>query len=108
MFKPINDLIMVIRDTPDAKTPAGIFLPEGSQDKPNIGTVVALGTGVRNQQTGAYDIPFSVTKGARIVFNSYAGTEITADGRQVVLIHNDDILGVDDGVAQPTHSEETQ
>ena len=91
--RPLGDKILVKRAEPESKTDAGIFLPESAKDKPKEGKIVALGSGRLNKDTGEY-IPFSVKKGDRVIFTSYAGTEIKLGDEDVLILTEDDILGI--------------
>lgn len=93
--RPLGDKILVKRADPETKTDAGIYLPESAKDKPKEGKVVALGSGRLNKDTGEY-IPFSVKKGDRVIFTSYAGTEIKIGDEDILIVTEDDILGVID------------
>ncbi len=93
--RPLGDKILVKRAEPETKTDAGIFLPESAKDKPKEGKVIALGSGRLNKDTGEY-IPFTVKKGDRVIFTSYAGTEIKIGDEDILIVTEDDILGVID------------
>ena len=91
--RPLGDKILVKRADPETKTDAGIYLPESAKDKPKEGKVIALGSGRLNKDTGEY-IPFTVKKGDRVIFTSYAGTEIKIGDEDILIVTEDDILGV--------------
>lgn len=93
--RPLHDKILVRRDEAQSKTDSGIFLPEPSKDKPKTGTIEAVGTGALNTDTGER-IPLSVRKGDKIIFTSYAGTEVKIDGQDLLIMSEDDILAVID------------
>ena len=93
--RPLGDKILVKRADPETKTDAGIFLPESAKDKPKEGKVLAVGNGRLNKDTGEY-IPFSVKKGDRVIFTSYAGTEIKIGDEEILIVTEDDILGIID------------
>ncbi len=93
--RPLGDKILVKRAEADSKTDSGIFLPESAKDKPKEGKIVALGSGRLNKDTGEY-IPFSVKKGDRVIFTSYAGTELKLGDEDVLILTEDDILGIID------------
>ncbi|HEX2839517.1 MAG TPA: co-chaperone GroES [Phycisphaerales bacterium] len=93
--RPLGDKILVKRDEAASKTDTGIFLPETSKDKPKTGTIEAVGTGNLNTDTGER-IPLTVKKGDRVIFTSYAGTEIKLDGNEYLMMSEDDILAVID------------
>ena len=93
--RPLGDKILIKRADPETKTDAGIFLPESAKDKPKEGKILAVGNGRLNKDTGEY-IPFSVKKGDRVIFTSYAGTEIKIGDEDILIVTEDDILGVID------------
>ena len=91
--KPLGDKILIKRSPAQTKTDSGIYLPESAKDKPKEGKVVAVGNGILNKETGEW-MPFSVKKGDSVIFSSYAGTEIKLDGEELLIMTEDDILGV--------------
>ena len=93
--RPLGDKILVKRAAAEDRTDAGIFLPQTAKDKPREGTVMALGNGLLNRDTGEY-MPFTVKKGDRVIFSSYAGTEIKIDGEELIMMTEDDVLGIVD------------
>jgi chaperonin GroES len=93
--RPLGDKILIKRDEAATKTDSGIFLPEGSKDKPKTGIIEAVGTGALNTETGAR-IPLSVKKGDKVIFTSYAGTEIKIEGTEYLMMSEDDVLAVID------------
>ena len=93
--KPLGDKVIVKREEAATKTDAGIFLPESAKDKPKQGTIVALGNGNLNRDTGDY-VPFTVKKGDTVIFSSYAGTEIKIDDEEFLIMTEEDILGIID------------
>jgi chaperonin GroES len=93
--RPLGDKLIVKRQEAATKTESGIFLPESAKDKPKTGTIIALGNGNLNKDTGEY-LPFTVKKGETVIFSSYAGTEIKIDGQEYLIMTEDDILGIVD------------
>ena len=91
--RPLGDKILVQRAEAQDKTDAGIFLPESAKDQPKEGKIIALGNGVLNKETGKY-MPFSVKKGDRVIFTSYAGTEVKLEDDEMLILSEDDILGI--------------
>ena len=91
--KPLGDKILVKRADAEDKTDSGIFIPESAKDKPKEGTIVALGNGILNKESGEY-MPFTVKKGDNVLFTSYAGTEIKIDDQEYLIMTEDDVLGV--------------
>ncbi len=94
-IKPLHDKILVRRDEADSQTDSGILLPENSKDKPKTGIIEAVGDGALNTETGQR-IPLTVKKGDRVIFTSYAGTEIKLNEESVLIMSEDDILAVVD------------
>ena len=93
--RPLGDKIMLKRADAQTKTESGIFLPESAKDKPKEGKIISLGNGHLNKETGEY-MPFTVKKGDRVIFTSYAGTEIKIDDQEYLIMTEDDILGIID------------
>ncbi len=93
--KPLGDKVLVKRAEARDRTEAGIYLPESVKDKPREGKIMATGAGLLNKETGEY-MPFSVKKGDRILFSSYAGTEVKIEDTEYLIMTEDDILGIID------------
>ncbi len=90
--KPIGEKLLVKRLEAEGKTAGGIVLPESAKEKPKEGTVIALGDG-KLLDSGKRS-KFQVKKGDRVVFSSYAGTEIKIGVEEYILMSEDDILAV--------------
>ncbi len=93
--RPLGDKILIKRDEATTKTDSGLYLPESAKDTPRTGTVQAVGQGRLNKDTGDYS-PFTVKKGDRVLFNSYAGTEVKIDGEELLLMNEEAILALID------------
>ncbi len=91
--RPLGEKILVKRAEAQSKTDAGIFLPESAKDQPKEGKIIALGSGILNKDTGEY-MPFTVKKGDRVIFTSYAGTEVKIGDDEMLILSQDDILGI--------------
>ncbi len=91
--RPLGEKILVKRAEARDKTDSGIYLPESAKDQPKEGKVVALGDGILNKETGTY-MPFTVKKGDRIIFSSYSGTEVKIGDEEMLILSEDDVLGV--------------
>ncbi|WP_372368341.1 co-chaperone GroES [Candidatus Uabimicrobium sp. HlEnr_7] len=87
---PIGDKILLKRLAAEAKTKGGIVLPEAAKEKPKEGEVIELGCG-RLLDDGKR-APFTVQKGDRVIFSSYAGTEVKIDGEEYLILSEDEIL----------------
>ena len=94
-IRPLHDKIIVLRDEAEDRTESGIFLPESSKDKPRTGTVKAVGDGALNTDTGER-IPLSVKKNDKVIFSSYAGSEVKIDGVDLLIMSEDDVLAIVD------------
>jgi chaperonin GroES len=91
-IRPLGDRVLVKRVQAEDKTAGGILLPDSAQEKPKEGKVIAIGDGklLENGERST----FSVKKGDRVLFTSYAGTEVKLDGEEYMVMREDDILGV--------------
>ena len=89
--KPLNDRVLVKRLEAEEKTKGGIVLPDTAKEKPKQGIVEATGPG--KLEDGKRQA-LQVKKGDKIIFESFAGTEITVDGQEYLLMREDDILGI--------------
>lgn len=87
---PIGDKILLKRLAAEEKTKGGIVLPETAKEKPKEGEVIELGSG-RLLDDGKR-APFTVQKGDRVIFSSYAGTEVKIDGEEYLILSEDEIL----------------
>ena len=90
--KPLGEKILVKRFDAVEKTSGGIVLPDAAQEKPKEGKIIALGDG--KLMDSGVRAKFQVKKGDRVVFTSYAGTEIDIDGEEYLLMSEDDILAI--------------
>ncbi len=90
--RPLGDRVLVQRVEAEGKTAGGILLPESAKEKPKEGRVIAIGDG--KMLDDGKRSTFSVKKGDRILFSSYAGTEIKYEGEEFLIMREDDILGV--------------
>jgi chaperonin GroES len=91
---PLNDKIVVERVEADEKTAGGIILPDTAKEKPKQGKILALGEG--KPLDSGKRAPFQVKVGDRVLFSSYAGSEVTLDGKEYLIMTEDDILAVVD------------
>jgi chaperonin GroES len=89
---PLNDKILVKRVEAEEKTAGGILLPDAAKEKPRQGKVLSLGDGklLENGKRAS----FQVKEGDRVLFSSYAGTEVKWDGDEFLILSEDDIIGV--------------
>jgi len=91
--RPLADKVLIKRAEAQTRTDQGIYIPDSAKDKPAEGEVVAVGSGNLNRETGEY-LPFTVKTGDRVLFTSYAGTEVKIDDDDLLIMTEADILGV--------------
>jgi len=89
---PLHDRIVVSRIEAEDKTAGGIIIPDTAKEKPQEGRIVAVGPGKRDKEGNR--IPLDVKAGDRVLFAKWAGTEFKLDGREHMIMKEDDILGV--------------
>jgi chaperonin GroES len=97
-FRPLHDRVVVRRVDAEEKTAGGIIIPDTAKEKPQQGEVLAVGPGKRDE-TGKL-VPPDVKEGDQILFGKWSGTEVKVDGEDLVIMKEDDIMGVVEGVAQ--------
>lgn len=91
-LRPLQDRILVRRTEEEKTTKGGIIIPDSAKEKPREGEVVAVGKGkIRDDGTLR---KLDVAKGDRVLFGEYAGTEVTLDGTEHVIMREDDVLGI--------------
>ena len=91
-IKPIGDRVLVKRLEAEDETEGGIVLPDTAKEKPKEGEVIALGEGKQLDSGEMTD--FQVEEGDKVIFSSFAGTEVTVEGEEYLLMSEDDILAI--------------
>jgi chaperonin GroES len=91
-IRPLQDRILVKRVDEEEKTTGGIIIPDSAKEKPQEGIVAAVGPG-KTLENGNIAEP-GVTKGDRILFSKYAGTDVNVDGDEHIIIREDDVLAI--------------
>ena len=86
-IKPLADRVLVEAAPAEQKTSGGIIIPDTAKEKPQKGTVVAVGTGKKDE-------PITVKVGDTILYGKYAGTEITVDGKEYLIMRESDIYAI--------------
>jgi chaperonin GroES len=86
-FTPQGDRVLVEPASAEEKTTGGIIIPDTAKEKPQKGTVVAIGPGKKKEE------PMTVKVGDKVLYGKYAGTEITIDGTEYLIMRQDDIFG---------------
>ncbi|MFZ1418419.1 MAG: co-chaperone GroES [Burkholderiaceae bacterium] len=91
-IRPLHDRVIVKRVEAERTTASGIVIPDSATEKPDQGEVLAVGPGKRNDQ-GA-QIALDVKVGDRVLFGKYAGQTVKVDGNEVLVMREEDIMGV--------------
>ena len=91
-FRPLHDRVLVRRLEQKEKTAGGIIIPDTAKEKPMEGEVVAVGSGLRNEQGQV--TPLDVKAGDKILFSKWSGTEVQMDGDELLVMKESDIMGI--------------
>jgi chaperonin GroES len=85
--KPLADRVLVEPAAAEQKTASGIIIPDTAKEKPQRGTVVAIGTGKKDE-------PLTVKVGDQVLYGKYSGTEINIEGTDYLIMRESDILAI--------------
>jgi chaperonin GroES len=91
-IQPLQDRVLVRRFESEEKTASGIIIPDTAKEKPQEGEVIAVGAG-KALDNGNIVKP-AVKAGDKILFSKYAGTEVRIEGQELLIMREDDILGI--------------
>ncbi len=91
-IRPLHDRIVVTRIAEEEKTKGGIIIPDTAKEKPVEGKVLAVGNGRVLEDGGVRKLDIKV--GDRVLFGKYGGTEVKIDGEDLLILREDDVLGV--------------
>ena len=91
-IKPLQDRGLVRRIVVDEKTAGGIIIPDSAQEKPAEGEVLAVGPGGRDEDGKIHSL--DVSKGDRVLFGKFGGTEVKLDGEELLIMKESDIMGI--------------
>ncbi|MCB9185138.1 MAG: co-chaperone GroES [Flavobacteriales bacterium] len=86
-IKPLADRVVVQAAAAEEKTASGIYIPDTAKEKPQKGTVVAVGTGKKDE-------PMTVKVGDTVLYGKYSGTEVNVDGTDVLIMRESDIFAI--------------
>lgn len=86
-IKPLSDRVLIEPVAAETKTASGIFIPDTAKEKPQKGTVVAVGAGTK-------DHTMTVKIGNTVLYGKYAGTELKLEGKDYLIMREDDILAI--------------
>jgi len=90
-IQPLGDRVLVQAEPAEEKTSSGIIIPDTAKEKPQQGTVIAVGAG---KVENGNKIEMSVKKGDKVLYGKYAGTEVTLDGEEYLIMRESDIMGI--------------
>ena len=91
-IKPLGDRVLVLPKEEAEMKKGGIIIHDTAKEKPQEGEVVAVGAGKRDDSGKL--IPMDVKKGDRVLYGKYSGTEIKVEGKEYMIMREDDILGI--------------
>ncbi|PCJ99127.1 MAG: co-chaperone GroES [Zetaproteobacteria bacterium] len=91
-FRPLHDRVLVRRAEAETKTAGGIIIPGTAEEKPSEGEIVAVGNGYVNDNGDLRAL--DVKTGDTVIFSKWAGTEVTIDGEDLMVMKESDIIGV--------------
>ncbi|POS01522.1 co-chaperone GroES [Flavobacterium croceum] len=86
-IKPLSDRVIVEPAQAETTTASGIIIPDTAKEKPQRGTIVAVGNGKKDQ-------PLTVKVGDSVLYGKYAGTELKFEGKDYLIMREDDILAI--------------
>ena len=87
MIKPLADRVLIEPKEAETKTASGIFIPDTAKEKPQQGTVIAVGPGKKDE-------PMEVKVGDVVLFGKYAGTEVVVEEKKYLIVKQSDILAI--------------
>lgn len=91
-IRPLQDRVLVKRIEEEEKTKGGIIIPDTAKEKPQMGVIMAAGKGKKTEDGKV--VPLDVKQGDKVLFSKYAGTEVKVEGEELLIMREDDILGV--------------
>ena len=86
-IKPLADRVLVEPAAAETKTSSGIIIPDSAKEKPQKGTVVAVGSGTKEN-------PITVKVGDNVLYGKYSGTEVTINGSEYTIMRESDVLAI--------------
>ena len=86
-IKPLADRVLIEPAAAETKTSSGLYIPDTAKEKPQKGTVVAVGTGTK-------DNPITVAVGNQVLYGKYAGTELQHEGKDFLIMKESDIFAI--------------
>ena len=92
-LRPLQDRVIVKPSEAEEKTKSGILLPDAAKEKPTKGKVIAAGPGKLDEKSGK-PMELGVRAGDTVYYGKYSGTDVEIDGEKLVILRENDILGV--------------
>lgn len=92
-LKPLDDRIVVKPNDAEERTASGLVIPDTAKEKPQQGSVLAVGPGKRSDQSGEL-IPMDVKVGDTVLYSKYGGTEVAVDGDDLLVLSARDVLAI--------------
>lgn len=86
-FKPLADRVLVDPNEAETTTASGIIIPDTAKEKPQEGTVIAVGPGKKDE-------PTTVKAGDKVLYGKYSGSELKLDGKDYLIVKESDLLGI--------------
>lgn len=86
-FRPLADRVLIEPIQAETKTASGIIIPDTAKEKPQEGTVIAVGP-------GKVDEPTTVKAGDKVLYGKFAGSELKLDGKDYLIVKESDLLGI--------------
>jgi len=90
-IKPLGDRVLIQADVAEEVTRSGLYIPDTAKEKPQQGTVIAVGPGKVENGT---KVEMTVNEGDKVLYGKYAGTEVTIDGNEYLIMRESDIVGI--------------
>ena len=94
MIQPLSDRVVVRAQDAEETTASGLYIPDSAKEKPQKGTVVAVGPGRVENGT---KIDMTVSTGDLVLYGKYSGSEVSIDGQDLLIVRESDILGIIQG-----------
>ncbi|WP_185872632.1 co-chaperone GroES [Blattabacterium cuenoti] len=86
-IKPLADRVLILPDQAETQTASGIIIPDTAKEKPQKGTVIAIGQGKKNE-------PITLKKGDRVLYGKYSGTELKWEEKEYLIMRESDIIAI--------------
>jgi chaperonin GroES len=97
-FRPLHDRVLVRRIESEERTSGGIIIPDTAKEKPQMGEVLAVGAGTKDDSGKV--TPLDVKTGDTILFGKWSGTEVKIENEDLLIMKESDILGVVEGASK--------